>query len=237
LASVEGTRGELRRLCALWRPALIVAVTAAVLIVRKYHGGNWWRTGLRWVCGERFAQGCVKVGLNDAVVLYVAVPVIVLLMMRERLRDYGLGLGKIKRGLAFCGLCYALYIPCYALLLSSDAFRAYYAHGLSQPASWFEFLWRQSVAMLPFMMATEFLFRGFLMFGLARPFGRFAGLWGHLLPYVMAHWGKPEIETWGSFPVGLALGLAAMYTGSIWYGVLLHWTIAVLLNVGVVLAQ
>ena len=46
----------------------------------------------------------------------------------------------------------------------------------------------------------------------------------------MIHFGKPGIETFGSFPVGLALGYLAARSGSIWYGVLLHWTIALMLS-------
>jgi len=56
------------------------------------------------------------------------------------------------------------------------------------------------------------------------------GLLVSIVPFVMWHYNKPAIETFGSFPVGLALGYVVLRTESIWYAVLLHASIALALN-------
>jgi membrane protease YdiL (CAAX protease family) len=77
---------------------------------------------------------------------------------------------------------------------------------------------------------TEFLYRGFLLFGIQKEYGPYAGVLVQVIPYVLAHAGKAELEALGSLPVGLALGYLAVRTGSIWYGAVLHGSIALLFN-------
>ncbi len=74
-------------------------------------------------------------------------------------------------------------------------------------------------------IATELLFRGFLVIGLARLLGT-----GTVLPmvvcYASLHFGKPLGETIGSIFGGYILGVIALYSRSIWGGILVHVGIA-----------
>lgn len=72
---------------------------------------------------------------------------------------------------------------------------------------------------------TELLFRGFLVIGLSRVLGS-----GAILPmmvmYATIHFGKPIGEAISSVLGGYALGVLALYTRSIWGGLLIHIGVA-----------
>lgn len=76
---------------------------------------------------------------------------------------------------------------------------------------------------------TELLFRGFLVIGLQRILGS-----GTVLPmivtYACIHFGKPLGETISSLFGGYLLGVLALYTRSIWGGLLIHLGIAWLMD-------
>ncbi len=80
-------------------------------------------------------------------------------------------------------------------------------------------------------LMNEFYFRGFIILAFAKFLGR-----GIILPmtlfYVFIHFGKPLGETISSFFGGLALGIIAYETRSIYGGVILHIGIAWLMEIG-----
>jgi membrane protease YdiL (CAAX protease family) len=101
---------------------------------------------------------------------------------------------------------------------------------------------------LPFFIAIEFIFRGYLLFGLAGirdrdiqaprsdpgvpgafNFGKYA-LLIQMLSYTAWHLGKPLPELWGTLLWGLAAGVLAYTVRSIWPVVLAHWLLNVFLD-------
>ena len=50
------------------------------------------------------------------------------------------------------------------------------------------------------------------------------------LPFVVIHFGKPELESMGALLAGLILCFIALRGKSIWPGVLLHWLVATTLD-------
>jgi hypothetical protein len=91
--------------------------------------------------------------------------------------------------------------------------------------SLFEFAYAFDFAM------NEFFFRGFVILAFARFLGR-----GIILPmamfYVFIHFGKPLGETISSLFGGLALGIIAYETRSIYGGIIIHVGIAWMMEVG-----
>ena len=76
----------------------------------------------------------------------------------------------------------------------------------------------------------EWFFRGFLLFGLRRGFGRHA-IWLQAIPFGLLHWGKPPLEMASAFPGGLLLGLLAWRAESFLPCFALHWAIAATMDV------
>lgn len=75
-------------------------------------------------------------------------------------------------------------------------------------------------------VSGESLWRGLLTFSLARHLGSYAILL-MLIPYCITHYGKPLPETLGSLVAGTLLGVLALRHGSVWSGVLLHYGVAI----------
>ena len=83
---------------------------------------------------------------------------------------------------------------------------------------------------LSYYVGFEFLFRGYLLFGLER---RLGSVKANLLQAALAtifHVGKPVAEFAAAFPASLLFGWAAYRTRSIWYGVLIHWAVGASLD-------
>jgi len=74
-------------------------------------------------------------------------------------------------------------------------------------------------------IAIEFFFRGFLLLGMLPVFGE-AALAVSILPYVMIHFGKPYPEVLGALIAGWILARLALKTGSIVPGILIHFGVA-----------
>ena len=72
------------------------------------------------------------------------------------------------------------------------------------------------------LFSMEFLYRGFLMFGLRERYGEGAILI-QMLPFVLLHIGKPEVETIGCILSGTWFGYVAYRSKSVWPAFLIHF--------------
>ncbi len=73
-----------------------------------------------------------------------------------------------------------------------------------------------------YIFAWEFLWRGYMLFGLEQKFGWYA-VFIQTIPFVILHNGKPAIETFSAIAGGIILGIIAIKTRTILYGVILHF--------------
>ncbi|MCP5322450.1 MAG: CPBP family intramembrane metalloprotease [Candidatus Paracaedibacteraceae bacterium] len=79
-------------------------------------------------------------------------------------------------------------------------------------------------------LGTEFFFRGFLIHGLKARFG-FYSIFVSMIPYCMIHFQKPFLEAFGSIFAGLILGTMSLRTNSIIMGVILHFGVALTMDI------
>lgn len=91
-----------------------------------------------------------------------------------------------------------------------------------------EFLVYQAFYVLVFVSGESF-WRGILTFGTERDLGMY-GVLLMLIPYVIAHFGKPLPETLGAMAAGTALGWLALKHRSVWLGVALHYAVALTMD-------
>jgi membrane protease YdiL (CAAX protease family) len=164
----------------------------------------------------------------SALVFYLLIPLgIVLLVFREDPRAYGLHWGDWRRGLLYSAGGIALMAVVIVGLAQVDEFRQYYARSTfagAQPRELLEFALRQGV----YMFSWEFIFRGYMLFGLKERFGSLA-LWIQAIPFAIMHLGKPELETLSTIFGGAAFGYIDLKSRSVLPSVLIHWAIYVLM--------
>ncbi len=82
-------------------------------------------------------------------------------------------------------------------------------------------------------VSGESFWRGYMAFGLRRDLG-YTGLVFSIIPYTMAHFGKPLIETLGAMVTGMVLGALALRHRSFWLGVIAHWGVAITMDVSAI---
>jgi membrane protease YdiL (CAAX protease family) len=163
---------------------------------------------------------------------YVVPPVLLIkLVLREKVVDYGLRIRGIARHGAVYALAFTIAAPVIVAVSYTAAFQDKYP--FFQPASgdslwpymygWWILYWLQ-------FCALEFFFRGFLLNGLVPRLG-YAAIYAMVLPYTMLHFGKPMAEALAAIVGGIALGHLALKTKSIWWGAALHIAIAVTMDI------
>lgn len=160
----------------------------------------------------------------SAFVFYFVMPMcIIVLVLREDPRRFGLRLGDWRKGALFTVLGILLMAVVIAGLAQLEEFRSYYGLGsfqAPQGRAVIEFALRQLV----YMFSWEFIFRGFLLFGLRERLGSLA-VWIQAIPFAIMHLGKPELETLSTIFGGAAFGYIDLESGSILPSVVIHWAI------------
>jgi len=159
-------------------------------------------------------------------VLFLVVPLAVIVLgFRDGPARYALRLGDWRWGAALLLAGLAVMTPIILGLGQMPAFRDYYG-AATQPLG--ERLLNNVVELVP----AEFLLRGFLMFALWRRIGPLA-LVVSLVPFVLTHVGKPDIELWSTFVGGAVFAWLDWRTGSILWSALGHVYVLTLMLVAV----
>lgn len=145
---------------------------------------------------------------------YAIIPVGVLLLLKKNPLDYGLGLGKVRIWgpyvIVICLICVPILIAASYL----GNLQSYYTKEN------FEFL-RYCLEIAVYMIGWEYIFRGFLLFGLKEKLKE-ASILVQMIPFVLLHFGKPELETVSTIFTGILFGYVAYRGGSFWPAFLIH---------------
>jgi membrane protease YdiL (CAAX protease family) len=163
----------------------------------------------------------------STVVAYLLVPIVVVkVVLRERLVDFGLGLKRSTSGWPIYAAMAVFMVPVVVAAASTDAFLRKYPFFRLEPGEPIppEF-WRWELLYAVQFVALEFFFRGFMVHGLKHRLGS-ASILAMTTPYCMIHFGKPMAETFAAILAGLVLGAMSLKTGTIWLGAALHILVA-----------
>lgn len=154
----------------------------------------------------------------SVLVAYLLVPLAVLGVMGRNPLSY-FGLGRWRSVVTIFTILLVVVLASAFWMSSLGSVRRHYAGGGLVDG-------RFLLKTLLTLACLEYFFRGFMLLPLAERFGWHASLIA-LLPYVLVHAGKPLIELYGSIVFGLGLSFLALRSGSILYGLALHWVLAV----------
>ncbi len=157
----------------------------------------------------------------DRFIFYFVIPgLITLLLFREPLSAVGLRIGRWREGLLWVvAVCLVMAV---ALLFIArlPSMQSYYA--VRSPLDVPTIILRTAFE----LFGWEFVWRGFLLFGLARYFGPGPAIFLQAVPFAFMHLGKPEIEALSTIFGGAGFGFVAWRTQSMLYTWLIHWFIA-----------
>ena len=143
----------------------------------------------------------------SGLIYYLLVPLAAgWLLFRDKPRDYGFRIGNWKWAIIVTPAALAAM----ALILYGASkipeFRSYYyKYAIDWPGL--------ALDTALYMFAWEFLFRGYMLFGLEKSIGKSAIL-VQLIPFVLLHLGKPFLETLACIPGGFGFGYLSYRTRS-----------------------
>ena len=161
------------------------------------------------------AAEAIRYQALERVVLFGLIPgLVVLVAFRDRLTNYGLGLGDWRWGLGLAVAGGAVMTPIVLAVGSNAQFSSYYGVSAAPVGDLL-------VTHLLDLVPSEFVIRGFLMFTLIRAIGPL-GVVVAQLPFVFVHLGKPEIELFSTLAGGMVFGWLNWRTRSIWWSALGH---------------
>lgn len=164
------------------------------------------------------------------------------LVFKEKLRNHGLKAGNLARHGWIYLLALAVVLVAVWIVSGQASFGSRYPF-LSTPGNpgrdsgvWWTYfgIW-ELVYFLHFCL-LEYFFRGFLLFELEKKFG-FHAVFLAMIPYCMIHFQKPFLEALGSIIAGIFLGMVALRTRSILFGMLLHCFVAASMDVAALLRK
>jgi membrane protease YdiL (CAAX protease family) len=144
----------------------------------------------------------------------------ILIFLRKNPLDFGLRLGNYKLWIPYVVIFLVIVIP--ILYVSSDmsSVQGYYRSGRN-----FDLL-KYALQMGVYMLGWEFLFRGFMLFGLQEKFKE-GSIIIQMIPFVLLHIGKPEIESISTIFTGLLWGYICYRGKSFWPAYIMHMVVNV----------
>ena len=170
---------------------------------------------------DHYNHRLTSVKAYDRMILYFILPMlVVLLLFRETPADYGFQIGNWRAGLAWT----AAAVVGMALVLwfaaRTPAMQKYYDS--RAPRELLRLVYLNGVD----LFGWEFIWRGFLLFGIARILGPGPAIMIQAVPFAFMHLGKPELETFSTVFGGIGFGFVAWQSQSFLYPWLIHWFIA-----------
>lgn len=151
----------------------------------------------------------------SAFLYYAVFPILVILIiMRKNPLDFGLRLGSPRIwGFYVFIICLASAAILYASSFN-PSLQNYYR------MDEFEFI-SYLLSSCISLSASEFVYRGFLLFGLKEKFKE-GSILLQMIPFVLLHLGKPELETVSTLFTGIVFGYVAYRGKSYWPAFIIH---------------
>ncbi len=226
------------------RKTLIVFVSATVLlVVFNYWGlpsrfaGTTFHDRLGDALGDGYNDYFLLLpyqfwGVSSLVIRVLAPLAVITIILRERPGDWGFRLRWQWEHVRPYVWFLAVMIPVLFLASSLGSFQAKYPLYSFAVAGGWHFWGYQLFYGLQFL-GLEAFFRGFMLFGLYPRLGVYA-IPAMVIPYTMIHFGKPAPETFAAIVAGFILGYLALRSRSFVWGWMLHWGVAVTMDLLVI---
>ena len=151
----------------------------------------------------------------SALIYYALLPILtIIVLLRRNPLDFGFRLGNYRVWLFHVAVALLVWIP--ILFISSRFSTLEEFYTIPQ----FDLI-RYSLEISAYMFAWEFLFRGFLLFGLKDKLGE-ASILVQMIPFILLHFGKPSLETIGTILMGIYFGYIVYRGNSYWPALIIH---------------
>lgn len=157
----------------------------------------------------------------NVLLLFFAPLLLGYVMLSDAPSEFGMRIGDWKLGLKWAMGLFVASLPLAVVASRLPAVQQFYRmRYLPSTNSGTEMMTLALTTML-YMVAWEFFFRGFVLFGLKPALGGWAVILQAVM-FMVGHLGKPGLEVAGSLIAGLVLGAACWRTGAFWPAAVTH---------------
>jgi membrane protease YdiL (CAAX protease family) len=151
----------------------------------------------------------------SALLYFAIAPIlIIVVLLWENPLDFGLRFGSPRIWSFHVAIACLIGLPIIYIVSHFSAFQSYYAIEKFAPLNYV-------LITGAYLFAWEFLFRGFILFGLKEKL-REGSIIVQMIPFVLLHFGKPELETISTILMGLYFGYIVYRGNSYWPAFLVH---------------
>ncbi|MCJ7515430.1 MAG: CPBP family intramembrane metalloprotease [Dehalococcoidia bacterium] len=178
-----------------YRELVVIGLATLFLTLDRYHP-----IGPSWV---------------SSLIYFAVLPVITItVILRRNPLDFGIRLGNFKAWSFYVVVTFIVALPILYIASRSSFLAAYYIVPQFNVVKY-------SIETTVYLFAWEFLFRGFLLFGLKNKLKE-SSILVQMVPFVLLHFGKPEIETISTILTGIYFGYVAYRGNSYWPAFIIH---------------
>ncbi len=168
-------------------------------------------------------------------IFYFLLPILIIkVVLKEKTTDYGLKVGNLFKDYNIYLLFFVIMIPVILFFSTTDSFQARYPfYRMVKGEPLYPNFWIWQLLYFFQFIGVEFFFRGFLVHGFKKQFGYYS-VFIMTIPYCMIHFGKPFPETIAAIIAGIVLGTLSLKSRTIWMGVLIHYSVALTMDLSAV---
>lgn len=158
------------------------------------------------------------------VIYYLFIPLAAgFLIFRDKPWDYGIRIGRWKLAIVLTIVTLAVFsLIVYGASNIPEVYRYYHKYSINWPP--------YILGRALYMFAWEFIFRGYMFFGLEKSIGKSA-IFVQAIPFVLLHFGATDLETLVTIPMGFVMGYVAYKTRSFLPCFIIHIGIDILMDV------
>lgn len=177
-----------------YREIVVISLATLFLTLAGYHP-----IGPSWV---------------SSLIYFAVLPILTIIILRRNPLDFGLRLGNFKVWGFYAIATLIVALPILYVASRNSLLANYYT--IPQ----FDVV-KYTTETTAYLFAWEFLFRGFLLFGLKDKLKE-SSILVQMVPFVLVHFGKPEIETISTILTGIYFGYVAYRGNSYWPAFIIH---------------
>ena len=205
---IKLSRKELRELSSFLKrnygEIVVICLATLFLTIHRFHP-----IGPPWV---------------SSLIYFAILPMLtIMLILRRNPLDFGLRFGNFKTWCFHVAVSFMVALPILYIASRSSLLAEYYT------VPQFDVL-KYSFETMVYLFSWEFLFRGFLLFGLKERFKE-SSILVQMIPFALLHLGKPEVEAISTILMGIYFGYVVYRGNSYWPAFIIHLFINVIFRI------
>lgn len=157
-------------------------------------------------------------------IIYMIGPLVLLPFFKYKLKDFGIKLGNVRQWVKEMLIFFVIMVVILVISFKFTNLKNVYPLFRAARTNVDYFILYQIIQFFH-MIAWEFFFRGFMLFGLEKKYGKLSILI-QTIPFAIMHFRKPALEAYGSIFAGIFQGVLGLRSRSFLPCAILHFLVA-----------